>query len=317
MRAKPESVDTPSVSVLLSTYNGGPYVEEALGSVLSQTLEDFELLVIDDSSSDRTADIIRSIRDPRIEFWESDARRGLFRNLNKLAQRARGPLLKFWCQDDVMLPNCLSAGVELQAEHPQLGCFYGACINIDERGRSIDEFNKEDETPLVLTADEADWFALIHGCLAGNLSNMFVPTEKFKEVGGFRDNISGDFDLMVRLQEAHPLGRISQPITKIRGHRQQWSKANASLIQFLDSDHAIYETLIGRLVKCGRLESIDDGWKIVSHKYARTYGGVFFRALLGGKWSYARQFAKSMRKVSPISTLVLHWLLGRVREFGR
>ena len=74
----------PKVTVLMPTYNVAPYVKEAVESVLRQTYHDFELLVIDDCSTDGTLDVVRSIKDERIRVVRNDSNLGLADNLGKV-----------------------------------------------------------------------------------------------------------------------------------------------------------------------------------------------------------------------------------------
>jgi len=82
--------NTPLVTVLLAVHDGEPYVRVALKSVLGQTVSDLELLVIDDASSDGTADVIAGLDDPRLRVLRNDERQGLAASLNQGLDEARG-----------------------------------------------------------------------------------------------------------------------------------------------------------------------------------------------------------------------------------
>ena len=109
----------PSVSVVLTAYNREHYIAESIESVLAQSYRDFELIIVDDASSDRTAAIIESYArtDPRIRMEVNDRNLGDYPNRRKAAGLARGRYLKYHDSDDVMYRHCLMAMVEpLEAE---------------------------------------------------------------------------------------------------------------------------------------------------------------------------------------------------------
>jgi hypothetical protein len=97
------------VSVLIPVYNGAPYLAEAIDSVLAQTLQDFELIVADDGSSDGSQAIAEryASADPRIVFYQNPRNLGSVKNINGLLLASRGKYIKFLIQDDVLAPHCL------------------------------------------------------------------------------------------------------------------------------------------------------------------------------------------------------------------
>lgn len=107
----------PAVSILLPVYNGAAYLLESLDSVLQQTHQDFELIIIDDGSRDESARIIQSINDRRIRFYRQD-NRGLAATLNRAIELSRGEYLARQDQDDVSLPDRLKKQLSYLISHP-------------------------------------------------------------------------------------------------------------------------------------------------------------------------------------------------------
>jgi glycosyltransferase involved in cell wall biosynthesis len=99
----------PAVSVCVPTWNGERYLAETLQSALAQTFADFELLVVDDGSTDRTLEIAESVRDPRLRVQRNPRREGLPGNWNRCLQLARGRYVLLLCQDDVLAAEALGA----------------------------------------------------------------------------------------------------------------------------------------------------------------------------------------------------------------
>jgi glycosyltransferase involved in cell wall biosynthesis len=110
----------PKVSVLLPVYNGEPYLKAAIESILNQTFRDFELIIIDDGSKDRSKEIISQFKDKRIR-WQSQPNAGLASTLNKAMKLAHGDYLARQDQDDLSLPERLAKQVDFLDKHPNIG----------------------------------------------------------------------------------------------------------------------------------------------------------------------------------------------------
>src|SRR5688572_5841450 len=93
---------SPKVSVLIPTYNYAHYLDEAIKSVLNQTFSDFELIIVDDKSSDNTSEVVQKfLSDPRVSFYINDENLGLVHNFNRCLEYAKGDYIKFLMADDI------------------------------------------------------------------------------------------------------------------------------------------------------------------------------------------------------------------------
>jgi hypothetical protein len=112
---------TPAVSVLMTSYNREDYIAESIESVLGQTYTDFELIVCDDASRDRTAEIAHCFarRDPRVRVVVNERNLGDYPNRNHAATFVRGRYMKFHDSDDVMYPHCLDLMVSALDAEPR------------------------------------------------------------------------------------------------------------------------------------------------------------------------------------------------------
>jgi glycosyltransferase involved in cell wall biosynthesis len=108
------------VSILLPVYNGAAYLRDSLDSMLRQSYQDFELIIIDDGSRDESAQIIQSVNDDRIRFYRQE-NRGLAATLNRAIALSRGEYLARQDQDDMSLPDRLEKQLRYLAAHPQCG----------------------------------------------------------------------------------------------------------------------------------------------------------------------------------------------------
>ena len=131
------------MSVCLPTYNGEAYVAEALRSVLQQSYTAFEVVAVDDGSSDRTLEILQACTDPRIRIYQNPHQRGIPGNWNAAVELARGEYVCVFHQDDVMLADNLTRKMALfeTGPQPQPGAFEG---RTHRRSRSAESFGRLD-----------------------------------------------------------------------------------------------------------------------------------------------------------------------------
>ncbi len=132
-----EKLKHPRVSIVMPSYNHEAYVGAAIDSVLNQTFQDFELVITDDGSSDRTADIIASYTDPRIKFNRSTKNKGISWSLNDAIRRSQGEYIACLASDDEFLEHKLKVQVEFLDAHPEIGAVFAYPRMIDEVGKNL------------------------------------------------------------------------------------------------------------------------------------------------------------------------------------
>jgi len=120
MTEQAESTASPAVSIGMPVYNGERYIRAALDSVLAQTFADFELLISDNCSTDKTRDICTeySEKDPRIKYIRQPENLGGHWNFNFVTQNVTGSLITWLAHDDILEPGYLKAAVEYMLENP-------------------------------------------------------------------------------------------------------------------------------------------------------------------------------------------------------
>lgn len=131
----------PTISVLMSVYNGLPYLADAVDSILAQTFSDFEFIIIDDLSIDGSLAILEkyAVTDQRIKLVKNPQRLGLGNNLRSGVQIAVGKWIARMDADDVSLPERLAKQLEYITKHPNTDVLGAFAIDIDENGNSIGE----------------------------------------------------------------------------------------------------------------------------------------------------------------------------------
>jgi glycosyltransferase involved in cell wall biosynthesis len=175
----------PLVSVVLPVYNGAAFIADAIESILGQTYEPFELIVVDDGSTDGTAEIIRRYPDVQYIYQEN---RGAGPARNTGIAAAQGEILAFLDADDIAPPTKLELQAGYLFEHPEADCVLGRQEWVNP--------------PPGLARDQ------VYGDLDGiPLMSMVVRRRVFDVLGGHDDERGGDLDFLVRARE-HGFGIV-------------------------------------------------------------------------------------------------------------
>ena len=127
----------PLVSVCIPAYNNAPYIMETVNSILAQTYENIELIIVDDNSSDETLQIISSVIDPRLCIYHNDKNLGMSGNWNRCLSLCNGEFVKLICADDILHPQALEKEVQALMDHPEavLAISDTKLIDLDGKGK--------------------------------------------------------------------------------------------------------------------------------------------------------------------------------------
>ena len=120
-------MSTPKVSVCIPTFNGASYVGATIDSVLKQNFQDFEIVIVDNCSTDHTEAIVKEhlLLSEKIIFYKNEQNIGMAENFNKCLEYARGEYIKYLCADDLLLPGCLEQMVNGLDAHPEVSLVCG------------------------------------------------------------------------------------------------------------------------------------------------------------------------------------------------
>jgi glycosyltransferase involved in cell wall biosynthesis len=206
----------PLISVIVPTYNRGALLRAAVESVRKQTLPGWELIVVDDGSTDGTVEWLRRLDDPRIRpiLLARCANPGRVRNLG--LREARGRMVAFLDSDDLWDACKLEIQLGRMQSMPDVGWSYTRFGHIDENGRPID--------PLVPVPDIAPsgWILerLVETQALAMIQTVMVERALLDRVGGFDEQpaFREDYDLLLRLAEAGPACGLAERLTAVRHH---------------------------------------------------------------------------------------------------
>ena len=217
------STEAPRVSVLMTLFNREAFVADAIKSVLRSTFEDFELLVVDDCSSDNSVSIVRNLAasDSRIRLTCNGNNLGDYGNRMKAAGLARGEFLKYVDSDDQLYPHSLQFMVDGMMTTPEVA--FAVCHSEPE---VLEPY------PWVLSPEESyrNHF-LGRGCFACGPTGAIIRRAAFENIGGFRPEwkVLSDIDLWFRLGARHHVALLPPGLVWWRRHAgQEFTTNNAA-----------------------------------------------------------------------------------------
>ena len=263
--------NAPVISVLMSVYNAGPYLRPALDSILAQSFCDFEFIVIDDGSTDRSPEVLReyAARDARIRLTIRP-NQGLTRTLNEAIELSRGEFLARMDCDDVALPTRFEKQLAALRADPSLVCAGGYFELIDGKGRLLTRLRPP-------TDDAAVQQLLLKGHTAICHPAAMMRRDAVAKVGNYDTyfKTTQDLDLWLRLGEVGRLANVPEVVLKFRQHDSSVSETKREEQRRFGRE-AVERAWKRRGITDGVYEA-DEPWRpgrdrASRHKYALRYG---------------------------------------------
>lgn len=218
------------ISVLMPVFNAEATLREAIDSILSQTFNDFEFIIIDDCSTDKSLEIIQSYKDPRIRVVRHEKNLKLIRTLNEGISLAQGRFIARMDADDVSLPQRFEQQISFLKRHPECSACGGQAIKINEAGKPQGPLRKP-----VRNLEVWSWIPtpLIHPTvmIRSNVAkaNLYDETAIHCE----------DYEYWLRLQkQGLKVANVSKPLLKYRMHGLSVTGANRQIQ--LDKSYEVF-----------------------------------------------------------------------------
>lgn len=195
----------PLISVVIPVYNGEKTIQETIRSVLSQTFPDFELIVINDGSQDKTLEVVSTIRDPRLKIF-SYPNAGVAASRNRGFLHSSGQFIAFLDADDLWTPDKLEAQLKALQEDPGAGVAYSWSNFISESNQVLQAGRR-----LTWSGNVHSKILVINFLEHG--SNPLIRREALETVGGFEESLppADDWDMWIRLAAKYPFVVVTAP----------------------------------------------------------------------------------------------------------
>lgn len=300
-----ENGSNPSISVVIPLYNGAQYIRRSVESVLAQTYDDFELIVVDDGSADRGGDIVLEFTDPRVRLVQQE-NAGVSAARNKGIAEGRGKYIAFLDADDAWDAGFLDAVVNLTTLYPQAGIYGTGYRMVYSKGPVVEVTAEEainQDRHLLIT----DYLYRANGGSLINASGIMIPRRIFKELGDFKvgEHHGEDLEMWARIALRYPIGYDTRVlfsfyqtgmIKKKRFHKLPKYEPHVRMLQaFLNNtpDSLVTQKIIRAHIKDQYLKSCF--WFISNSSRAATL--VFM------KDNHAEVWAPLLNKLIKIKTL--------------
>jgi glycosyltransferase involved in cell wall biosynthesis len=243
VRENAGSRPTPRVTLGIATFNRETYLAQAIRSALEQEYEDFEVLVVDDGSSNPAiAEVLAGFDDERLRVMRHPENRGIAESYNTMFREGRGELIAMLGDDDVCLPGRLSREVAIFDAHPDTGVVHGDALMIDSDGQTIGRWDSRDFTQAALVQA----FFRSHNHLVD--PTRMVHRRVYEAVGGYDSSfrIAQDMDFWLRaVREFRFRHCPGGPLIGFRRHGANTSDESARALE-IENVERILEAAIER-----------------------------------------------------------------------
>lgn len=228
----------PLVSVIIPLYNHEKYIKEAVTSVLDQSFPDFELIIIDDGSKDRSGDIVKSIKDDRITYIYQE-NRGAHNTINEGIKMAKGKYISILNSDDIYEKNKLQEGVRILEQNPNIQAVFSH-FDIIYADHGLYKIKNGSEDNWISHNEETSFkgegnilLDLLAGNFLGTTSNLFCRKSIFDEIGYFANfRYDHDYDFFLRLCSKYEVYLSKKSLFKYRIHDSNTINENFAVAYF-------------------------------------------------------------------------------------
>lgn len=283
------------VSVILPTYNCAHFLPGSLESVLSQTYDFYEIIVIDDGSTDNTKEVLNQLMQ-KIRYIHLEQNRGLPAARNIGIQSAQGKYIAFLDADDLWLPEKLQTDMEYFDKHPDVSMVYSRHTNIDENGVVLDgEIKRRLPSGNIFIQLFSEQNFIIS-------SSVVVRKDVFETTGLFDEQLFNcqDWDMWLRIAFYFKVAGINKPLVKYRHNPRSLSKNRDNVLKYqkqvIDKTYTAFKDKM-----CGMSEKLYKK-RLASH-YAKA-GRYYLR--LGNKTLANENFRLSL-KYDPLNFRTLRY----------
>jgi glycosyltransferase involved in cell wall biosynthesis len=218
--------DSPLVSVIIPCYNQGHYLGEAIESILKQSYPHFEIIVVDDGSTDNTAEVARRYAEVRLLSQENQGRPAVGRNRG--FRESLGDYIVFLDSDDHLLPEALETGVRLLEAHPEYAFVSGHCRAMGPAGEPL----QVKQSPCI---EREHYLALLHENYIWTPGVVMFRRSVLERAGCFNISMemkgSEDYDLYMRIARESPVHCHEYAVVVYRQHGSSLSSNAATMLK--------------------------------------------------------------------------------------
>lgn len=202
----------------MAVYNGMPYLPQAVNSILNQTYKNFEFIIVDDASSDKTWPYLKSLKDKRIKLIKNSKNLGLAKSLNKALDQSTGDYIARMDADDISLPNRFEAQIKFLLKNPSVDLCGSWAKLIDDNGKVFGQVRKPTDDKKIKTMN-----MIVTGIIH---PTWFIKRQVFEKLKyDPKYDMVEDFEFLLRAKK-YKMANISKELILWRSPHQRRSKKN-------------------------------------------------------------------------------------------
>jgi glycosyltransferase involved in cell wall biosynthesis len=290
----------PRISVICTAYNAAEFIDQTIESVLGQTMDELEFIVVDDGSTDGTADIVEAVRDSRLRLVRAPHSGIPAVGRNIAIRNSQASIIAVTDADDVSLPNRLQQQLDFLERHPQASLVHTLSYDLVDEESTLAE--RQCPADGVMTPEVAI-VAILHRNFV-RTSSVAIRRQAFEDAGGFDEDVRlcgvEDFALWLQCYEQHAsFGYINEPLIRYRIHAGSLSSDTVA-----NSTNTLWAMEKAVRRSPARYESLQ---KLVKQRQSKVYVKRGISRIRSGKSGARGDFLSGLKK-NPFSSLAWKWL---------
>jgi len=208
----------------MAAYNAETYISESIKSILTQTFDDFELLIVNDGSTDRTIDIIKEFTDPRIRVLSNKKNEGLVYTRNVCLKEAKGTYIAVLDSDDIAIPDRLAQQYNFFITNPEFALCGGHGLVINHTGALVND----NRLTVPVNAEKIKMTLLFLNTFVN--STVMFKTAVLRELDGYKNFAPAeDYELFIRIADKYPVANLDKILVKYRDHEHNTSVTQSQI----------------------------------------------------------------------------------------
>lgn len=217
-----------TISVIMSVYNGMPYLEEAVESILSQTYKKFEFIIVDDASTDNSWKYLKSLKDKRIKLLKNSKNLGLTKSLNRALKSSNGYYIARMDSDDISYSNRFIEQLKFLEKNKEISLCGTWADLINDSGEIIGE-KKYPTDPNKVYSALPFYQCVIH-------PTFFARRELFTHLKGYNPkfDFAEDYELLMRARKKFRIANVGKKLIKWRLWEGRRSRSSMKIMDYID-----------------------------------------------------------------------------------
>ena len=300
----------PKVSICIPSYNCGAFIGKTIQSILDQTFQNFEIIVVDDCSTDNSEEVVKRFKDPRIRFYRNEKNLGMVPNTNKALRLAEGEFVGILHPDDYYAPKMIETALKAFSENLDVGFTYSSYVVVDEDDKIVTKVKLCDCNKTFKSKEEFKKLAIRNYAPP---SAVLFRRKCYEVVGPFDEEFPypNDWNMWLRISLKYDSACLSDYLCYYRMHRKSVSTLMYNSFETAVQEHFMLKKIQEKVDDPNLLPFVEEGAKLAAKRAVLNSSGGLFS---GGRNTALKFFLKALKLekrnfVWPITPICLFVIL--------